>query len=216
MTLIPGILYRFFEKSEHASEFISGEVRFGTLKKYQEVENQSRGDQTEGIGKLCIPGESLAIDMGRRIQNVIPGYEELVVYADPRNHFVFCLSACEEGDLQLLARKFGAYCVVVKDPKAFENDLVRALADDSVFSVNPPMLECKMVRYDKGESLSKQLSHAEKSNLAWCQKPTSYAYQKEFRVHFNFTSHELIGSPEHHTLCTGRSFSYCEMFLIDS
>lgn len=204
-------LYRFFKEKEHAEAFISGEVRFGTLKVYRQEEDLARGDKTEGQGELVVPGESLVVNLAQRTQCIVPGQENLSVCADPRNHFIYCLSACENAEISELAREFGNYCVVVSDPLRLISDIKRGLANDANLSVNPPMLEWEKVRYDKGASVSQLLNRDDKLKLAWLQKPESYAHQKEFRVHYNFTSHELIGSPCYYTISIGRKLPYCTL-----
>ncbi|MDP2223896.1 MAG: hypothetical protein Q8J83_05740 [Nitrosomonas sp.] len=210
--MLPKRLYRFFDKHEYAEAFMAGRVRFGTLQSYkEEYEDKERGDRTEGMGDLQVSGEALIVNVARGMSRTVPGIENLAVRADPRNHFIACFMACDEDDLPVRAKEFGEHCVAIEDPAALIDDLRKALQNDAFLAVNPPALEWGEVRYDKGAQVAKQFTRDEKLILAWIQKPEAYAHQKEFRIHFNFTSHELIGSPSHHTLSIGKVLPYCKL-----
>jgi hypothetical protein len=46
-----GPLYHFFEKDDHANDFINGEIRLGWLKKYHPMEGDVREDSTESTSQ---------------------------------------------------------------------------------------------------------------------------------------------------------------------
>ena len=171
-------------------------------------------DETEGIGIIKKPGEKLLVNTATRSIQVVPGIEELYVDTEPKNHFICCLTTCKAEEIEEFSKKFGCYCVVVHDPERLIKDISEAIAKDIGLSVNPPTLEHGMVRYDKGHQIGRELNRDEKIELPWRQKPSEYNAQKEYRLHFNFTSHELIDSPKEYVINIGDLLKYCELIEV--
>jgi hypothetical protein len=155
----PDTLFRFFDKEEHARDFVAGKIRFRPLTYYKNVEG-TRRDETEGEVRITLNTHPNHIH-----------YEGCSI----STRFILC-TASPEADQSVLKNRFGPYVVRISAPRVLKEriDLVwrkHHWASDGC-ALAP-------VVYNKGE-LSEAPS-APSPDYAYRQKERSFEMEMEFR-----------------------------------
>jgi hypothetical protein len=105
--VLPKYLVKAFSEREHAESFAAGSVRFSTLGYYRQIEDRERRDANEGRGNVRVPGEQL-VNLSNQTIESAPGIENHDAWAIPEDHFICCLSASENGDVESFHGNSGA------------------------------------------------------------------------------------------------------------
>jgi len=158
----PNSLLRFFEKEEHAYQFLAGSVRFGSLKYYREAEG-SRKDASEGLSSVYFRGPH-------------PIHTTLVSL-----HRYYALSTAHaEADVSLLVEKYGRFMVRINRPQKLLARIRAAwqqheLAEDRRDAFIAP------VEYTKDELRDADAFYRSPVHLQYSQKHRSSELDREYR-----------------------------------
>jgi|GEM_PF-1981016 len=180
----PEFCYKGFDCKQYAEQFkYFGIFHMGCLPYYREVEDESRRDPTEGIGRTKEPGN---ITVGW----VSPNPAEKTIWTREIGHqdyhilpftnaSLFCFCTClPDVDLDHVKDKFGRYIVKINDPKQLAEDIHDYyVSKGQRFLING----CRVV-YNKGEELDRKLSDNERLDMAYKQKPGKFGPDREFRI----------------------------------
>lgn len=165
----PSTIFRAFDKLEYAQQFLDGYLRFGTVLGYTEIEDDGRRDLTEGVGHINYEGSDTKIKF---CSNVF---------------YTLCCHLTLEAALET---GHGKYIVEIFDPQHLAEDITRVLRSSPAKHFGG--VEGVTIQYNKGNEVELELSSYEKSRLTYCQKPSSYAHEQEFR--FVFCRKEFAGN----------------------
>jgi hypothetical protein len=164
--VLPTILYRAFDRRDHARAFVSsGSLRFRALEAYRELEDARRRDSAEGFARLRVPPPSGEGHISYTHRNINPTY-------------VLC-TAMDTVDLGHLARQYGPHIVRINKPEQFFQDLHDHLRS-SPYSKDF-VLDAKMVSYTLDDAREAEPQHDEMFRLAYTQKSVIFAPDCEFR-----------------------------------
>lgn len=154
----PDVVYRVFTEREHAQQFINGNIRLGNIYYYKKVECEKRRDKTEGESHVVHNGVS---KYGMFATNSI---------------YILC---CHRTLSSVANSNLGKHVVKINEPKTFAKDLTLALeqSQDKYFGG----IEGCFVDYSKGKESSATLNGYEIVRLAYCQKPSDFSPEEEFR-----------------------------------
>ena len=156
----PEILFRAFDRRDYAQQFLDGNIRFGAVLGYQEIEDKGRRDKTEGIGHYTTKGVATKIQVCSNV------FYALCCHRDLK-------SALEIGH--------GKYIVEIENPLQLAKDIAKSLS--STPYKHFPWLEGVNIEYDKGEEKEKP-KPPENIKLTYSQKLRSYSPENEFRFVF--------------------------------
>lgn len=165
----PGTLFRAFDKLEYAQQFLDGYLRFGTVLGYNEIEDEGRRDITEGVGHIHHEGSETKVKFSSNV------------------FYAMCCHLTLEAALET---EHGKYIVEIFEPLRLAENITRVLRSSPAKHFGG--IEGTAIKYNKGEKVDGELSSYEKSRLTYCQKPASYAHEKEFR--FVFCRKEFSGN----------------------
>lgn len=209
---VPVPLYKAFSKLEYAEEFCSGRVRFQAIENYKSIEDETRIDMSEGVGKARYPGESMVVDLAKKTISSVPGEEKIEVATPCKNNYIYCLSLPWGGAHDEGIEKFGEYIVKIKSPIAFLRGLSIAVRADSKLKHNPPRLEASRVKYDKGGRLLLKPGRSKASRMAWSQKPALFSSEREYRLHFSAGSPYELSSDGVYYIDMAEKYCFCEIY----
>lgn len=154
----PKDVFRAFSEQEHADQFLSGLLRFGSIYFYKRQKDW-RGDKTEGLSH---------------------------VVAESGNHYAMFAKTTPYICSLSKSRKAAERLEDVKYIVHIDN--LRALTEriDAALSSHPNrywgQLDCGHVQYDKSDRQLSEISSIELARLASFQKPESYSKEDEFRL----------------------------------
>lgn len=208
---IPVPLYRAFSKREYAEEFCSGRIRFQTLEYYKSIEDSERIDRTEGYGEVTAPGESIIVDLDNKQLISVPGTENIHAATFEKSHFVYCFSLPKNGKPDPELYKFGSYIVKLDCPALLLKQLAVAMQLDEKLNVNPPCLESAKVKYDKFEHYPTKPNRNRLDRMRWSQKPSLYAPEREYRIHFQVCTVEPISEDDTYYIQLKEPVKYCQI-----
>ena len=157
----PDILFRSFDCLEHAQQFLSGNIRFGSVLGFRKEEDERRRDEMEGTGHYTIDG------------------------IDSKSQF--CSNAvyalCCHRDIESAKKaSHGKYIIEIANPLYIAEELTRSLRE--LGSKHFGGIEGVYIEYDKGIEKEEQLDSYDSSKLAYSQKPEVFSYDNEFRFIF--------------------------------
>jgi hypothetical protein len=128
-------VYRFFRSAEHADAFARGEVLLSTLATCRDYTDPDRGDPGEALHGFdvdcsCPPSETELVAMARALAPPVAGAHvanaEGMAIAQIRDAYLVSTSA--EFDPETMRAPFGAWCVEIRDARAFFDAVTGALA----------------------------------------------------------------------------------------
>ncbi len=166
----PPELLRFFEEREHAEEFISGNIRIGSLDYYKGVEDQTINDPSEGTGLFIAPSEGLGY-----IYNI-------ATYASPM--YILSFTDPRRANIAKLKEKFGKQHVVrITNPIELGQKLTDTFCKlDPTHPFADMVVECCKVRYDENQRRDTEPTLSEIYELSTRQKPSKFSEEYEFRL----------------------------------
>ena len=179
----PEFCYKAFDCKKYAEDFIySGTFRMGCLLSYREIEDESRRDSTEGIGRTKEPGIVTYYGYTQNLKEkpaIVqePGYQEHHIEQD---NPVYCFCTClPEVSHAHMLEKFGKYIVKINEPKRLAEDI----NDYFISNEQKFLIEgCKVV-YNKGQKLDRKLTDNERLDLSSRQKEFKKFHEDcEFRI----------------------------------
>src|SRR2546430_1667170 len=100
----PDVVYRGFARKWHMEEFLRGDIRFGHLALYREIEDETRQDNLEGISHIS--------HRGLDHHGAMPG----------TSVYVLCCSVSLEA---IRKSGFGPYIIQIRNPRALAEELTR-------------------------------------------------------------------------------------------
>lgn len=158
----PHCVYRAFDKKDDAEKFINeGRFVLGNLKKYKNIEDSSRKDETEGEAVFQRPG----IDTSTHCELVNP-------------RFILCTSL-PDVDLAHMVEKFGKYIVKIDNPKQLARDITSYLETLPLKFAGG--IKGHRVKYNKGHKFDKEIDGVKMVTLSCSQKPDRFEKDCEFR-----------------------------------
>jgi len=157
------MLRRAFETEEYARQFMAGDIRFGLLQYYRQMEGR-RGDETEGEGYFQWNLNATNPDL----HNVNYSLSSLEPY------YVLCCSHPEVCKCHL-TKEFGSFIVCINDPLRLLDRICTIWNGDDRASF-PPFITPAL--YNKGELVE---PHFAPPCLVYAQKPPSYSQDREYR-----------------------------------
>ena len=162
---VPNTLQRAFQNEEYARQFIAGDIRFGLLQHYREMEG-CRQDKTEGRAALRLNLQAENPDLN----NVCYSLSSLIPY------YILCTShpAVCKRDLT----KFGSFIVSINEPLRLLERIRTAWNNDDR-ALHPAFIT--PVLYNKGDLVDPAPFFFEPSCLTYTQKPPSYSPDREYR-----------------------------------
>lgn len=154
----PDILYRAFDKLEHAHDFLNGKIRFGKLDYYRNIENHNRQDVSEGIGHFICNGKSSFVEFASNEIFILCFYKSL--------------NAAKKHNI-------GNHMVKIQNPMCLAEEITHHLhtLPGKFFGG----IEGCNVEYTKGHDIPKVPGNPEIARLAYVQKPDRYGDEDEFR-----------------------------------
>jgi len=178
----PEFCYKAFDCKKYAEDFIySGTFRMGCLLSYREIEDESRRDSTEGIGRTKEPGIVTYYGYTQNLKEkpaIVqkPGYQEHHI---EQGNQVYCFCTClPEVNRAHMLEKFGKYIVKINEPKRLAEDI----KDYFINNGQNFLIECCKVVYNKAQKLDRELTDNERLDLSYKQKPESFSPDCEFRI----------------------------------
>ena len=177
--------YRCFPRKEYADQFIRGEIRFGVIDYYKNIEDDIRRDKTEGESHFIV--------------GVRSGHS----FFASNSIYILCFhrtlqSAKESG--------FGPFIVEINNVRQLAEDITEQLEKSpSKFFAG---IEGVIVVYTKGEVIERKPSSIEIGRLAYAQKPRDpFSVENEFR--FVIISKEYLG--DFLTIKLGKHLDYAKL-----
>jgi hypothetical protein len=162
---LPSVLQRAFQNEEHARQFIAGEIPFGLLQHYREIEGY-RQDETEG---------EAAIRWNLEAQN--PDLHNVTYRGSSLNlYYVLCTSHPDVRRCHLI--NFGSFIVKIHHPLRLLEQICTAWGGDERSS-SPAFVT--PVLYNKSELVEPPPYYVAPPCLVYAQKPASYSQDQEYR-----------------------------------
>lgn len=180
---IPMYLYRGFERSEYATDFIEkGRFRLGLLESYIAIEDKSRRDPNEGRGQVRFVAPLTSVTFDSRGQAIRTDIRPGLMDHESVNLNCKYLLCCSSPDVnhRILECRFGPYIVRVDDPCRLANDITTYLERKRITKVGP--IEWVKIRYDKGQVVSNPPDNVESTELTYLQKDIEFADEQEWRL----------------------------------
>ena len=177
----PEFCYKVYDCEDYAKQLINnGIFRLYCRCYYQNIEDLSRCDSTEGFGHTSEPGiYPVGLVSPNPNEKTIwakeYGYQEHHVEYGNKTYY-FCTSL-PDANFDYIKERFGKYIVKIDNPKKLAEDI-----NEYLINLGKKYLiqGCKVV-YNKGQKLEKKLTDNERLDLAYTQKPKSYSSECEFR-----------------------------------
>lgn len=211
----PPVLYRISDERWAYELAKRGRLRLSRVNYFVNIEDGVRVDKSEGTAHQLIPGDvhkvsispdgeitSVHTELGLvnlQIESVTPTY-------------IMCLSYPPDGDITKLPWKFGSTAVRITDPQRFAQDITDRLTHEGQLR-GTPVVECRKVRYDKGEPSDDLSDNIERARLSFSQKPRSYEreYEYRFAVLADLFAVQRNEVDVHHCVDLGGPLSYAEV-----
>lgn len=165
----PPVLYRRFEKKEHAEQFISGEIRFRNLLYYRTLEDKTRRDELEGISFLDTKGLPFRMsdESGGEVASGHLTEHLKISIVDPEKYFISSFST----EIDEKHRIWGKWVVRIDNPSKLFHDLASETPNGFGLLWGP-------VIYD---DVPKQTDVLENRDT-WRRKRASFSHENEFRI----------------------------------
>ncbi len=174
----PNTLYRFFDKEEYAQAFLDGEIRFGNIKRYKEIEGD-RKDESEGKASFYWNQKAPSVTINKKSLKIVENGEsnQNISFEATFLNPVYILSTSEESvNIDELKRRFGAYIVRINKPSLFLEQLKKTDTNHPIGTV-----ELKKVIYNKNGLMEPNPLLQAPSDYSYIQKPEVYKVEKEYR-----------------------------------
>ena len=161
---IPPVLVRTFAREEYARQFLAGDVRFGLLQYYREIED-GRRDETEG--RACIRWNLEAED---------PALHNVTYTGTSLNrYYVICTS---DPTRMAAAGRFGAFTVRIDKPMKLLERICKAWKSDARASGEAFVVP---VLYNKDELVAPPPYLIAPPCLVYAQKAAKHSHEAEYR-----------------------------------
>ena len=211
MEKIPNSLIRFLEKEEYAHSFIKGEIRFGLLTYYRNIED-SRQDDKEGKVSFCWNQKASQLIIDEKTVKIIGRSESnqnIQCGVSPINPYYILCTSHPEAYIDLLKKKYGQVILLIKDP-------IKLLERIKVAWSNHPLAfeDCAFIApvvYNKDEVLEADPYLLSPPEYSYSQKPKSYSNDREYRYVLMCridTNHNL---PDNFTLSVPNCSDICSL-----
>jgi hypothetical protein len=180
------VLYRCFNEDKYARAFVErGQIRFGLLRYYKEIEDQIRKDSTEGKGSLHIPGNVTKIGLNRNgdVSRVweVPDHLHFQTTSGNAIYILSCVyPPCN--DVLKIPTKFGTYLVRINNPAKFGQEITNWLYAGPEDTRTRSVVECVRVLYNKGHKVNEEMRQDTRWKLSFAQKPGKFAEEHEYRL----------------------------------
>ncbi|MGA2965571.1 MAG: hypothetical protein ABSD64_05115 [Terriglobales bacterium] len=196
ISAVPAVLLRTFEKEDYARQFLAGNIRFGLLQHYQEIED-CRGDETEGRASIQWDLES----ENSNLHNVTYTGTSLNLY------YVLCTS--HSGVCKKHLAKFGSFVVEINQPLKLLKRICDAWRNDNRSSSDAFITP---VLYNKNGLVPPPPYFIAPPSLVYAQKPASYSHEAEYR----YVLCCKVGTPEDPflTLRLGHCYDICSLISL--
>lgn len=184
--MIPKRLLRFFEKQEHAEQFVSGNIRIGEISWYKCIED-ARRDPLEGIASFTwdINAPELIIDSktGKIIGSRLSAVEKIkcdLIISYPL--YLLCTTSVRVNKVAF-AKKYGYSCFVeINNSIDFLKLLDKSWAQKPYSFGN---VELKKVTYDRGTMIKRPNEYLQAPrDITYTQKSIDYKDDREYRFVF--------------------------------
>ncbi len=175
---IPNRLYKFFDRKEHADNFIEGNIYLRPPESYRKIEGP-RQDQSEGLGSIKIVESIRQVSIPSGKWSESPGHMNTTIqFLNPT--YILCLSGSKVSS-ENTKRKFGEYGVEVQDIKSVAESIKTFLEKNKLngFSVN--FIKCARIAYNK-DNVFTSFDIYKNFNLSFEQKPSDYSDEDEYRL----------------------------------
>jgi hypothetical protein len=161
---VPPVLVRTFEREEYARQFLAGDVRFGLLQYYREIED---GRRDEGEGRASIRWNLEAEDPA--LHNVTYTGTSLNPY------YVLCAS---DPKRKGTAANFGAFSVQIDRPLKLLERICKAWKSDARASGEACVVP---ILYNKNDLVAPPPYLIAPPCLVYAQKATKHSHEAEYR-----------------------------------
>jgi hypothetical protein len=179
----PTVVYRYFQKLEHANALLAGIVRLGTLDDYRRSEDCERGDPNEGVSVYPatfgahggdeytqILQERIGFKIGEGSRDIaVVGHRTIDIMP---NAWVMCASW---EDNPIAMREFGEHCVSIQAPMSFVSRMARSISKMRALRG----ADCSLVRY---ANANYAMFESPPGPLGYVKDPTRFSHQKEYRM----------------------------------
>lgn len=178
----PDFCYKAFTCEKYAKQFMeNGSFRMGCLYSYRTIEDESRRDSTEGIGRTKEPGIVTYYGYTQNLKEkpaIVqkPGYQEHHI---EQSNPVYCLcTSLPTVNLNYMRNQFGQYIVKIGNPKEMAVEI-----NEYFFNEGQSIrIEGCPVDYNKGKKQNRELTNSERADLAYKQKCETFIKDHEFRI----------------------------------
>jgi hypothetical protein len=179
-------VYRFFNESKHAEDFVRGKIWISTLETCRKYEDPRQGDPGEG-SIIYHSGsyenhpadDAVLIEVARRSGVGIRNLSGDITFSNNVSRHVIpdalVLCATTHYDPEVFPDVFGKYCVEIRDPNAFFMGLTQALAARYAIS----SFHSGSVTYSNREYSGLQSAPG---RLGFVKPVDLYCNQQEFRM----------------------------------
>ena len=157
----PDTLFCSFDCLDYAQQFLTGSMRFGTVIGYRRIEDEGRRDTTEGVGHYTTNGKNTKIQFCSN---------------------VFYTLCCHRDLNSAIDTNHGKYIVEIDNPLYLAEELTKSLRELKLKHFGG--IEGVVIEYNKGKEKNKKSDSHQKSRLTYCQKPSKYSSENEFRFVF--------------------------------
>jgi hypothetical protein len=212
----PKVLFRFFSEEQYAVRFAKeGKLRAGLISEYRRIESSVRRDETEGSGHYLMKERVTSLRMAQDMR-VAP---EVITEDGIQHHYssfgnsVF-LVCCSDAsvDVSLMKERFGRYMARIHSPVSLAIDLDYALNKHE--GSGRFLIDGEFVEYNKGLLVNDGRRAENLTDLAFMQKPASFADEKEFRfclVGFGEERLEHLNKDKYLDIDLGGELRYVEL-----
>lgn len=205
--------YKAFDRKEYAVNFIEkGEMRFGSLEYYKNIEDDTRRDETEGCCQFIFPGNRTIESDGseRSDYNKEDGFTCVCMEASTAC-FAFCVSD-HAVDLENLREK-GEFIVKINSPeKLLEEIEICCKTNTSEWPYREYFLVLlQRVKYTKGNNAGRDISDMMLFALTTCQKHSDFSLERECRYLLDSNISKEHITADHIMLDLGKKLDFCEL-----
>ncbi|MGZ3881751.1 MAG: hypothetical protein ACXVBF_10455 [Flavisolibacter sp.] len=168
MPNVPNNLLRSFDCEEHAAQFISGDIRFGLLTYYRNVEG-ARQDSVEG---------KVLFSWGQESSQSEP--KTTISYrGSSLNPYYIVSTSGPDVDEKVSAERFGRFKVRIDDPLALL-ERIKCVWRTHALALNDGIVIAP-VDYNKGGVVAANEYLIAPPHYSYSQKPPCFDVEKEFR-----------------------------------
>jgi hypothetical protein len=206
---VPNNLLRFFDREEHAMQFISGQIRCGLLSYYRDIEG-TRQDDKEGQTSFSWAQKAPQFQIDNQTGHLLGPTEsnQNIRYRSTLLNpcYIVSTSSPDVGK-NILTDRFGPFTVLISDPLALL-ERIRAVWRNHDWALNDGVVIVP-AEYNKDEVLAANKHLRAPPHYSYSQKPPMFSVEIEFRYVLTCSFDVNLRLEDHLTLDVGGCADIC-------